>query len=170
MNDTPIPWESVSPELEPGLEDRIRRQLEAERPSAKPAAADSNRRSRPVVVDETGTPSPKTYSRRFKYEVTLEAIRGVLTQREISTRYQVPQPLVSRWKNLGLEAIEELIASPHRRKFPMIKPVNTLDVSIAAGDQISLMALYDSMRKATVQLEELIRRSGVRFQSGAEEE
>ena len=40
----------------------------------------------------------KSYTKEFKFKVAIEMIKGDLTIPEISTRYQVPRSVASKWK------------------------------------------------------------------------
>lgn len=122
-------------------------------------------------VDSISPPTPKIYPKKLKYEVTLEAIRETLTQRDISLHYKVPQPLVSRWKAIGLEAIQEAISSSRRRKHTIIRqPFSALEEALTASDQLTLTNLRETLKSAMTILEEMTRESSAGAEDCSEEE
>ena len=50
----------------------------------------------------------KSHSAAFKYEVSLVAIKGELTQAQISSKYEIHSSQITGWKKQSLEAIKQM--------------------------------------------------------------
>lgn len=56
---------------------------------------------------------PKSYSKEFKFKVSLEMIRGDLSLAEIISKYQVPRSVMTRWKKQFLENGADIFKSSY---------------------------------------------------------
>jgi transposase len=52
----------------------------------------------------------KSYSKEFKFKVALEMVRGDLTIAEITSKYQVPKSVLSKWKKQLLDNGSEVFS------------------------------------------------------------
>jgi transposase len=52
----------------------------------------------------------KSYSKEFKFKVALEMVRGDLTIAEITSKYQVPKSVLSKWKKQLLDNGNEVFS------------------------------------------------------------
>ena len=52
----------------------------------------------------------KSHSAAFKYEVSVVAIKGELTQSQISSKYEIHSSQITNWKKQALEAIKQLFS------------------------------------------------------------
>ena len=53
----------------------------------------------------------KTHSALFKSEVAITAIKGELTQAQISSKYEIHASQITSWKKQAIEAIKLIFAS-----------------------------------------------------------
>lgn len=52
----------------------------------------------------------KSHSAALKYEVSVVAIKGELTQSQISSKYEIHSSQITNWKKQALEAIKQLFS------------------------------------------------------------
>ena len=62
----------------------------------------------------------KTYSPEFKAQVVLELLREELTIGQISSKYEVHQTQLNKWRKAVVDGMPELL-SDHRKKDTLIK-------------------------------------------------
>lgn len=98
---------------------------------------------------------PGNYPAELKLQVTLDALKGDLTQRELGIKYGVPQPLISIWKSLGVQSIRESIDKPSNKGRKKAMPSNPLDQILAAAEVKSLNRLIHMLRDTADQLEQV---------------
>ena len=67
----------------------------------------------------------KSYSGEFKFKVALEMIRGDLTLAEITSKYQVPRSVLSRWKKQLLDQGAEIFKTDRANK---IDPQSSVEI------------------------------------------
>jgi putative transposase len=62
----------------------------------------------------------KTYTPEFKTKVVLELLREELTIGQLSSKYEIHQTQLHRWRKIAVEGLPELLADT-RRKYTLIK-------------------------------------------------
>lgn len=67
----------------------------------------------------------KSYSGEFKFKVALEMVRGDLTLAEITSKYQVPRSVLSRWKKQLLDQGAEIFKTDRASK---IDPQSSVEI------------------------------------------
>lgn len=97
---------------------------------------------------------PGNYPAELKLQVTLDALKGDLTQRELGIKYGVPQPLISIWKSLGVQSIRESIDKPSNKGRKKAAQSHPLDQILAAAEVKSLNRLIHMLRDTADQLEQ----------------
>lgn len=142
MTSDKFPWEKASIHPEPVP---FPTAMESAPDDASAAQASARRAGRP----------PGNYPAELKLQVTLEALKGDLTQRELSIKYGVPQPLISIWKSLGVQCIRESIDKPSSKGRKKSPPSNPLDQILAAAEVKSLQRLIHTLRDTADQLEQV---------------
>lgn len=60
----------------------------------------------------------RKHSAAFKMEVALAAIKGQLTQAQVTGRYQIHTTQINRWKKQALEAIKKDFSEQSKRLKP----------------------------------------------------
>jgi transposase-like protein len=61
------------------------------------------------------TQKRRKHSNEFKAKVALEAVKGVHTLSELSSRYQVHPTVIGHWKRQLLDGAAEVFENGHRR-------------------------------------------------------
>jgi hypothetical protein len=97
---------------------------------------------------------PENYSDELKIQVTLDALKGTLTQRELGIQYGVPQPLVSVWKSIGIQCVRDAIKNPPRRGRKKTGTPHPLDHLLAPADIKTLQRLTNMLRETADLLEQ----------------
>lgn len=93
------------------------------------------------------------YPASFRLEVTLEALKGNRTQREISEQYGITQALVSIWKSKAIEILEDAIENKCGKTRRLSRKIDSLDQVFASADIASFQNLIRMLRDAATSLE-----------------
>lgn len=71
----------------------------------------------------------KTHSAIFKTEVAIAAIKGELTQAQISSKYEIHSTQITNWKKQAVEAIKQIFSgklTPDKKDLSEIKEQSKL--------------------------------------------
>ncbi len=128
MNSEKLPWEDASDQLDPvSLPPH---QMQVERSSGK--------RPRKSAV---------TYDKETKIEVALEALKEKITQRELSIKLGVPQPLIRNWKDLAIRSVRDCFGKQSIQKSDHLAESEILNQLPAGMDLVALQQLVSTLRE-----------------------
>jgi transposase len=71
--------------------------------------------------------SKKTYTAAEKYKIVLEAIKGNLTQSEITSKYKIHSTQINNWKRQALEYLQAAFAN----KLQVNNVINEYELQLA---------------------------------------
>jgi len=91
----------------------------------------------------------KNYAPGFKAMVVIELLREELTIGQLSSKYEIHQTQIAKWKKIVLEGIPELL-SEKRRKDTLIK-----------AHEEEVRELYAQIGELTTKLNWLKKKSGI---------
>lgn len=57
----------------------------------------------------------RSHNASFKAEVVLSALKGELTQAQITSKYEVHATQIGKWKNIAIEAIKDCFSKKRER-------------------------------------------------------
>jgi transposase-like protein len=145
MNSEKLPWEDVSDQLD-------HFSLPPHRVPAEKSDAKRGRRS------------AVTYDNETKIEVAMEALKEKITQRELSIKLGVPQPLIRSWKDLATQSIRECFEKESNRGPGKRTKSARLDSQSTGTDLIALQQLAGTLRETA----DLIERSHMKMSASSD--
>lgn len=101
--------------------------------------------------------NPSSYTNELKLEVTLEALREQITQRELSTKYDIPQPLISIWKKNAIASIQASIEHGNKRGPKRKEPSGALAKTLKSTELGRIRRLSRQLKSVAATLEEEVK-------------
>ena len=91
----------------------------------------------------------KIYTADFKAKVILELLREEMTVAQLSSKYEVHQSLINKWRNAVIEGLPELLADNRKRD------------TLAKEHETEVKELYAQIGELSSQLNWLKKKSGI---------
>lgn len=91
----------------------------------------------------------KKYTPDFKAKVVLELLKEEMTVAQLSSKYEIHQSLINKWRNTVLEGLPELLADNRKRD------------TLMKEHEAEVQGLYAQIGEISAQLNWLKKKSGI---------
>jgi transposase-like protein len=91
----------------------------------------------------------KKYTPEFKAMVVLELLKEELTVAQISSKYEIHQSLISKWRRTAIEGLPDLLADNRKRD------------TLVKEHEAEVQSLYAQIGEVSAQLNWLKKKSGI---------